>query len=843
MQAQANDTQIKSEATESALQAQLQPQPSEWSQKLSYAQDNSYNDAAWNALLDFAEESGDLEKIKEAYEALLQKYPNTSSAQISYLNHFLVDQATFPYAEALFARFLRTSVSVDLWKFYIIYVRRVNASPETRDTVAKAYDFALQHVGQDKDSADIWAEYIQFVKSGPASSTWEEQQKMDQLRKIYQRAVQIPLENVETLWKDYEAFENGLNKITAKKFLQDLTPAHMQARTKLRELRKHLGILLPPHPAPCSGQRPPLNLPHKPTYNQKDRSLAGAWKQYLKWEESNPLEIEERNTFVTRVQAVYRRAVVRMRFFSEIWFMAYSWTNSVGRTDEALQILKAGIEANPSSFVLNFALAENYELQKNNAEVHATYTKLLQRVLEEIEALDSKINASANTNENESTPGHAGTTEANAEQADAPPPSSGLNKELSMSTTTSSSSEDSSLATQLRERKQEYGLVYIMYIRFAMRSEGLEASRLVFQRARKDKYAPWEVFEAAALMEYHVAKQTVVANRILSVAMNRFSQEIDFVVRYLTFLMSVNDENNARALFERTVGTFPPDKARPLWERWARYEYQYGNLEAALKLEKRMAEVYPNDPPIKRFAQRHIYANVDGIANRDLGVSQAKQSAALARVGTIRDITVGADGVPPPSTGGSTIYPNGGSFKRPPSPDRERERERDRERERERMRREELAKPPHKRPRDNSPAPLKDRWGGPSGSGSRRYGSPAWGDDGDRGDRGRVARIDRERDRTRSPARRYGTERDERDGPQRAQLPQVLNWFISQLPPSNSFDGPVFRTDDLMQLFRNAVIPGSNTARERSPPPPPRQTRPPPDYGPYRGPNGRGGRY
>lgn len=90
----------------------------------------------------------------------------------------------------------------------------MNASPETRDIVAKAYDFALQHVGQDKDSGDIWGEYIQFVKSGPANSTWEQQQKMDHLRKIYQRAVQIPLENVETLWKDYEAFENGLSKIT-----------------------------------------------------------------------------------------------------------------------------------------------------------------------------------------------------------------------------------------------------------------------------------------------------------------------------------------------------------------------------------------------------------------------------------------------------------------------------------------------------------------------------------------------------------------------------------------------------------------------------------------------------
>jgi hypothetical protein len=51
---------------------------------------------------------------------------------------------------------------------------------------------------------------------------------------------------------------------------------------------------------------------------------------------------------------------------------------------------------------------------------------------------------------------------------------------------------------------------------------------------------------------------------------------------------------DARALFERVIGTFPPDRARPLWERWARHEYQYGDLVAAQKLEKRMAEAYPN---------------------------------------------------------------------------------------------------------------------------------------------------------------------------------------------------------------------------------------------------------
>ena len=49
-------------------------------------------------------------------------------------------------------------------------IRRIKSGPEMRDTIRKAYEFALSHVGQDKDSADIWAEYIQFVKQGEVAN-------------------------------------------------------------------------------------------------------------------------------------------------------------------------------------------------------------------------------------------------------------------------------------------------------------------------------------------------------------------------------------------------------------------------------------------------------------------------------------------------------------------------------------------------------------------------------------------------------------------------------------------------------------------------------------------------
>lgn len=58
--------------------ASQEPTPSsEWHQKLQQTTQEPYNTSAWKALVEFAEASGDLDKIKEAYEALLAKFPNT----------------------------------------------------------------------------------------------------------------------------------------------------------------------------------------------------------------------------------------------------------------------------------------------------------------------------------------------------------------------------------------------------------------------------------------------------------------------------------------------------------------------------------------------------------------------------------------------------------------------------------------------------------------------------------------------------------------------------------------------------------------------------------------------
>jgi hypothetical protein len=83
-----------------------------------------------------------------------------------------------------------------------------------RDVIKKAYEFALRFVGQDRDAGEIWKEYIEYIKADPTSTERESQEKMDLLRSVYRRAVQIPLDNLEQIWREWDAFENGLNKVT-----------------------------------------------------------------------------------------------------------------------------------------------------------------------------------------------------------------------------------------------------------------------------------------------------------------------------------------------------------------------------------------------------------------------------------------------------------------------------------------------------------------------------------------------------------------------------------------------------------------------------------------------------
>lgn len=86
----------------------------------------------------------------------------------------------------------------------------------------------------------------------------------------------------------------------------------MTARKALRELRQ----LTDPLPRPVK--------PLKPIFSDADRAAVSHWKTYLKWEESNPLVIEDQVALSARIDYALRKCVGTMRHYPELWYVDHS---------------------------------------------------------------------------------------------------------------------------------------------------------------------------------------------------------------------------------------------------------------------------------------------------------------------------------------------------------------------------------------------------------------------------------------------------------------------------------------------------------------------------------------
>ncbi|TIA80085.1 hypothetical protein E3P98_02868 [Wallemia ichthyophaga] len=546
------------------------------------------------------------------YDAFFKIWPCAVKQWQAYIDKCLsLTPPRMKKVEEIFSKALKQTPSPDFWSSYLNYIRRNNDGGEGRQVVVKAYEFAISHVGQDKDSGEIWLAYIRFLKDGAATNTWEEQQRMDALRRTYQRAVVIPIQNLEAIWREWDAFEGSLNKVTAKKFLADKSPAYMTARSALREMRSLVD-------APVNLFHMDGTLARRPSWTERERQVVGAWKRYLAWEEGNPLELEDEAARHSRVSYAFKKALVYMRFYPEIWYRAYIAHRSMGRDEEAFSLLKQGSEAVPESYLLSFARAEAEELAQNYREAHAVLHRLLACVVAHAQAIETGI-----LRQQAELDAQLPSIEQQANAAQAAGENEGEVREKRRiaegEITSKKEAVAKSKAKDLDELCKGAGLTWVMKMRLARRSEGIKAARVVFKEARTSPYCTWQVFEAGATMEYHSSKDASVATKIFELGLKRFAGEIDYVLKYLDFLISINDEGNARALFERIAPGMGAEKARPLWTRWASYEYMYSDLPSALKLEQRLADTFPEEQPIRRFAERHSHQRVDKIATTDLG--------------------------------------------------------------------------------------------------------------------------------------------------------------------------------------------------------------------------------
>ncbi|OLL21715.1 mRNA 3'-end-processing protein RNA14 [Neolecta irregularis DAH-3] len=579
---------------------------------------NPMDTQAWLSLIKEHKEKGKVDEVRAAFQRFFKVYPGAANQWIDWIN--LEQQYNnFQKVEEIFAKCLPTVHSVPLYKVYLDYVRRVNSISSggqgARDIITAAFDFVVKSVGLDRDSGSIWSEYLDFVKGWDvrqqifdkadfeqAGTKWQEQQQMDQLRKIFQRAVCIPLDNLESLWRRYDAFENGLNRATARKFLAEKSPAYMTARASLRELSDILSKI----------NR--KDLPSLPTWDSSDVGELLAWKRWIEWEKSDPLVLESPKALSERVIYAYRQAIIRMRFYPEIWSSAAEYYVSRQMEKEASDLLKQGILANPTSYLLHFQYAEHVEANGCLTENQTIFENLIQAVTAEIE----KVQATAEIQKSQ-------IMEA-------------VDENDEIQATIASEEEDDAKSTENQDKKEsqikainedtlrrceafgaDLSVAWVMYMRAMRRTEGIKSTRLVFAKARKALFVSHIIYSASAMMEYHCSKDATIARKVFEFGLKKYSQNADYVLSYLDFLININDDANARALFERTVPKFEAESARPLYQRFYQYEAHFGDLGAVLKLDSRMTDLYPKESSLSKFRLRNRYGRSDAIANHDLG--------------------------------------------------------------------------------------------------------------------------------------------------------------------------------------------------------------------------------
>ncbi|KAF4967181.1 hypothetical protein FZEAL_10567 [Fusarium zealandicum] len=598
---------------------------------------------AWLNLIADHRRSSRLDQARSTYNRFLEMFPQAADIWVEWIEMEL-GLDNFVDAEQLFGRCLMTVPNVKLWTVYLNYIRRrndLNNDPagQARRTITQSYEFVIDNIGMDRDSGNIWQDYVQFVKNAPGQiggTGWQDQQKMDQLRKVYQRAIAVPMLTVNNLWKEYDQFEMGLNKMTGRKFIQERSPGYMSAKSAniaLDNITRYLRRTNLPR------------LPPAPGFNgdQEFSDQVEMWKKWIAWEKEDPLVLknDEPKVFNQRVLYCYKQALMALRFWPEIWVDAAEWCfqNNVRENDKEMgaELLTEGIRANPESVLLALKHADHVEANYPAKEGDKSeYAKAVRKPYDDV--LDTLYEMGDKVKERErmevTTLRQAATHEpvqASIEQNDDDDDEDNKPKRSPMEERILAIQKGYSVETQLLSRTISY--VWIALARAMRRIQGkgnqVEGGlRKVFTDARQKGRLTSDVYVAVALLESVVYKDPVGA-KIFERGARLFPNDEMFMIEYLKYLHSKDDTTNARVVFETCVNRLvsKPEtlvKAKPLYAYFHKYESQYGELSQISKLEDRMAELFPEDPRLRYFVARFSSDKFDPIA-APLIISKAVQ--------------------------------------------------------------------------------------------------------------------------------------------------------------------------------------------------------------------------
>jgi len=542
---------------------------------------------------------------------------------------------------------LQQVLDIGMWRFYLDFIRRrtplINDSDGSkRALISQVFDAVLDKVGIDPDAGELWREYIEFIKSGPGNTSgsgWQDLQKVDLLRKAYQRAISIPHEDLLKVWKEYDGFEHSLNRQTARKNLNEMGPPYMTAKSVRTQLDSRISGL----------DRTGLpKLP--PVYGCQGEDEFGEqverWRDWISLEKADELVLKAENdgaSYRQRLIYVFKQAIRSLRFYPEIWYDAAAWCFEQERADmneEGEKFLDEGIKANPESILLALKKADRVESAlpastsdeisiQNGEKLDAVYEGLhtaLYALRDKYAEREKKALADVQEQYAQMTPEEE-PEKADDEDEDMDGDEKPKTRKQQMEDSIKTVKAGFDAQRELLKRTISY--VWAAKMRAFRRVQGQGAPkqakkgfRGVFADARPRGMLTSEVYVASALLEHHCYRD-VAATKIFERGLKLFPVDELFALEYVKHLVSINDVTNAKVVFETTLtkiqnttsipAEVQKEKSRPLLGYMHAYESNFGDLTQIHKLEKRMGEMYPHEPELTRFSHRFEMPTFDAL--------------------------------------------------------------------------------------------------------------------------------------------------------------------------------------------------------------------------------------
>lgn len=545
-------------------------------------------------LIRYYESTDQFEKGQEIYSKLHERFPLYSPLWVIQLKGNLL-RDEFVYVEKLLAQCLSGNDIINndlsLWMTYLDYIRRKNnlitGGQEARSIIIQAFDMVMNKCAIfEPHSSVFWNDYLTFLEAWKPMNKWEEQQKVDMIRRLYKKMLVIPLDNLETMWNKYIKWEQEINNLTARKFIGELSADYMKARSLYQEwsnLTSGLRRVSPVNINTCNKNNIPQIDIFALAASENDSQLEQIqlWSRWIDWEKENKLTLSE-EMLNERLIYVYQQSIQYMIFTPEVW---YNYVMYIPETDlmKRIKILDISIKANPSSPTLVFKLTECYELENNVEQIKKSYESAIDFLLKQ-----NQLSQSMQDHD------HIG----NDDLIDV----------------------RSNKISHINRIKEQLTFIYCIYMNTMKRLSGLSAARSVFSKCRKLKnQLTHHIYIENAYLEFQNQNDHKTACKVLELGLKYFQNDGEYIIKYMDFLILINKDAQIKQLFETSLDKVEDsDHVKQIFKKMIGYESKFGNLNNVYALERRFLSKYPNENIIEMFTDRYQIQNENYIKKLEL---------------------------------------------------------------------------------------------------------------------------------------------------------------------------------------------------------------------------------